>query len=670
MNNHLNIRYLVGVVLFLHCMGSVFGQYALPRTPISEKQKLSTEIPTIELPRYSKEDIIKAQNFASERGMTPIIGVGYPMDLDMQRHGTWEELRDGSRVWRLRIIASGAPGIKLICDQFYMPEASSLYFYPPDKAGIYGAYTSLNHLEGEGFVTGFLKGEEIIIEYNEPPSLVKGREEPQFRVTDVAYNDIDFNTNEFGDDCHNNVNCNPWSGGWCNEIRSAIKLEMIVEDVDGEINGIPGQLFLASCSGGLVNNEREDFDPLILTASHCINMENQSDPDFPKVMPERWLVYYNWNSPVCVSTMGNDRMTTRGVDILEMTESILCNDPDMALIRIFDPMSITFGVPSTIWNYNVFFAGWNRNDRETFPSDNVVGIHHPAGDVKKISSGEITGEPGECFRVSPTDGSWENGSSGSPLFAEDHRLIGVLSSGRSWPEPNCDTRVKFSQLREAWNELDLDAHLGSSMTLNGIDPIGACQDDLTLFGFFWPGNDWNAQNQITIQAGNTIVASPTPQFESLITDSPGGLGLTNNSDYVFRAGNSVSLRAGFHAESGNRFRAEIGACQGFEGCGFNYQERIASGNPEIKVEQVVQTLVEEEVDFVIFPNPAHSILNIKGQGITHIEVFSLFEKEIPVKILETTEDQYVISVQSLRPGSYFVKIYSEEQIHVAKWMKL
>lgn len=76
----------------------------------------------------------------------------------------------------------------------------------------------------------------------------------------------------------------------------------------------------------------------------------------------------------------------------------------------------------------------------------TIGIHHPSGDVKKISKDtnpptsinhpNITGCPtsniaGTHWQVIWDEGVTEGGSSGSPLFNSDHKIIGQLHGGSS-----------------------------------------------------------------------------------------------------------------------------------------------------------------------------------------------------------------------------------------------
>ena len=88
-------------------------------------------------------------------------------------------------------------------------------------------------------------------------------------------------------------------------------------------------------------------------------------------------------------------------------------------------------------SYNVFYAGWSRAKVAPF---NVTGIHHPSGDVKKISlyngltqAAAWNELPNHFHWMIPTwtKGITEPGSSGSPLFDNHGRVVGHLHGGQS-----------------------------------------------------------------------------------------------------------------------------------------------------------------------------------------------------------------------------------------------
>ena len=89
-------------------------------------------------------------------------------------------------------------------------------------------------------------------------------------------------------------------------------------------------------------------------------------------------------------------------------------------------------------DFNVYWAGWDHSGAD---ATNATAIHHPNTDEKRISfeyhpttvtSYLGTTVPGDGTHVRITDwdlGTTEPGSSGSPLFDQNHRIIGQLHGG-------------------------------------------------------------------------------------------------------------------------------------------------------------------------------------------------------------------------------------------------
>jgi hypothetical protein len=109
-------------------------------------------------------------------------------------------------------------------------------------------------------------------------------------------------------------------------------------------------------------------------------------------------------------------------------------------------------------SYNVFYAGWDS--RANTPAD-VVCIHHPAGDVKKIStatniSSGTWGAPGYHWRVTwmateTNHGVTEGGSSGSPIFNDNKHIVGQLTGGGSFcTSPNSPDF--FGKMDKNWDD--------------------------------------------------------------------------------------------------------------------------------------------------------------------------------------------------------------------------
>ncbi len=112
------------------------------------------------------------------------------------------------------------------------------------------------------------------------------------------------------------------------------------------------------------------------------------------------------------------------------------NTSDFALMEMDD---------SPLGDERFAWLGWDRSG--TAPTSGT-GIHHPSGDVMKISfdndaipetvQGSTSGGINHWY-VDIDDGTLEHGSSGSPLFNQDDRVVGQLHSGY----PGCHSSNQF-----------------------------------------------------------------------------------------------------------------------------------------------------------------------------------------------------------------------------------
>ena len=455
-------------------------------------------------------------------------GENIPVSFDLNNSGIWDVLPRGDRIWRLGIKCPGAYTINLTFDNYHLPHGATLFVYNIDKTQVIGAFTDYNNREDSVFATTLVMGEEIIIEYYEPPQPAFAGELHLNRVTH-GYRDSFGYIKSFGQSgsCNNNVHC-PEAATWQNQVRAACML------VSGG-NGF--------CSGALVNNTSQDGTPYILTANHCYSN------------PSTWVFWFNWESPTCQNPLTPPPYNS----ISGATLKARYTDSDFCLVQ----MSST--PPSS---YNVYYAGWNRAD---IAATSGAGIHHPSGDIKKISysdspftSDTWNGTPADShWRVNWSDGVTEPGSSGSPVFDQFHHEVGQLHGGPSacggsqlW-----DFYGKFAM---SWNHgttpatrlrdwLDPTGIAGD--TLNGFDPnlipvvhtlaatditvtsatVNATVNPngwATMYHFDW-GTSVNFGNTTPSQsAGSGFTSIPVNAFLT---------GLTGGSQYFFRVvGTTVS----------------------------------------------------------------------------------------------------------------------------------
>ncbi|KAF9936507.1 hypothetical protein BGZ67_002276 [Mortierella alpina] len=194
------------------------------------------------------------------------------------------------------------------------------------------------------------------------------------------------------------------------------------------------------CTGALINNVNQDGRQLFLTAAHCTKFPDTS----------AHIVMFNHEKLLCGAGPGevNEHDTAQGLVKLGTYA-----DSDYTLYEIVEP------IPDA---YNLYLSGWSaqpqapssqprpprppagqEGDPELAPTPRIpiVGIHHPSGDSKKISFFYNGTLPKACWTECTSqekfhwqiprwdEGTTEPGSSGSPLFNTDKRIIGQLHGG-------------------------------------------------------------------------------------------------------------------------------------------------------------------------------------------------------------------------------------------------
>ncbi|MFK7968777.1 MAG: T9SS type A sorting domain-containing protein [Bacteroidia bacterium] len=425
--------------------GLSYAQIASPEPAQSMRYRLP-KAPSHTLSPIPIQQLLEEDQAEQGKNIPPRFGHPIPFSTDLKNHGLWTVLPDGGRVWRLRIVARGAYSINFVFDEFYLPEGGTMHAYNDDRTYRVGAFTSANHQPDGKFATAPIKGEAITIELFEPAA---HRGESRLRLASAVhayvdlFEDADRVSRQFGTSgrCNNDVACK--GTGWEDQISS---VGMIIVGTS------------RSCSGAIVNNTLGDGRPYFLTADHCLN-----GPVAPGTYLSTWVFVFNYESPTCNGPDGSLRQSITGG-----TLQARFFDSDFALIEMTSPPPAS---------YNVTYAGWDKRDIAATAS---TAIHHPSSDVKKISfnndthvSGPgLSGVPNSHWRVTEwEDGTTEGGSSGSPIFDQNKRVVGQLNGG----DASCDS----SHLQDDYGKLSMSWDGGGnsrSRLSDWLDPTRSGDD--------------------------------------------------------------------------------------------------------------------------------------------------------------------------------------------------
>ncbi len=369
--------------------------------PESWKNQLS-EITPHKLPEINSKSLTEEDKINDEQNLPYRFGYSFSTNFNIHQSGTWDELPNGGKVWRMRFQAKGALSVNFLLEDFNIPQGANLYIYNNERTDIIGAYDFQQNNEDNILSTWLVQGEDIWIEYYEPKKVAN---QGNFTITKVVHGYR--SENSFKD----NKNLN--SSGPCNH-----DVDCPIGDLDQHKDNVKKSVALllvnnnSFCTGVLVNNTNNDGKPYLLTANHCFSN------------PAAWSFRFNWISPnpVCGSNASSQNSTNFNT-ISGASLKARRFQTDFCLVEINN------NIPP---HWDVVYAGWDRTDN--IPN-RTFGVHHPAGDIMKVcrdddAPGKLNQGGELVWRVFNWElGVTQGGSSGSPLFDEDGRVVGQLWRG-------------------------------------------------------------------------------------------------------------------------------------------------------------------------------------------------------------------------------------------------
>lgn len=255
--------------------------------------------------------------------------------------------------------------------------------------------------------------------------------------------------------------------GTCNVDTSCRVSELGPHFVDAK-NAVAHMQFVIGggtyiCSGTLLaDTVPSSQTPYFYSANHCFST-SEGAPDSAQVqaVANTLNTFWNYEATSCRSGIAaSSTQLTGGAAYLYSDER-----SDAMLLRLNQT------APA-----GAFFAGWTA--APLAPSGAILGIHHPRGDVKKVSSGQHVSTSPDMHSVAWTSGTTEGGSSGSALFtlgARGYELRGGLYGG----EASCANTGSVSNTanRDHYSRFDvvfprIQQYLASEPVLrNGAEPL-------------------------------------------------------------------------------------------------------------------------------------------------------------------------------------------------------
>ena len=396
------------ILLSLFISLSAYSQVTNEGRPASWSLNSLPEVSPVIMPEFDLKKLQEEDKANESRKDMPWrYGYEFMVDHNLSDSGNWYTMANGDRIWRIRFTSRGAKTMNFLFSDFYMPAGAKVYLYNNDKSDLLGAYDAKQNNENRVLGTWLVKGEDIWIEYFEPAA-VSGQGKLEIFKVVHGYRTAGSVAKSPDDDLNSSGNCN-------------YDVDCFMADINGlkDINKKAVGLIIVDdssfCTGALVNNTSNDGTPYFLTAEHCYSN------------PANWSFRFNWISPdpVCAQNTNSTNTdeyyeTVSGAVLRAKREA-----SDFCLVEI------TSDLPD---EWDLVWAGWNRSET---PAESTFGIHHPSGDIMKacrdLQSPNIDNSDGQfMWEVENWDlGVTEGGSSGSPLFDEEGRVIGQLFGGAS-----------------------------------------------------------------------------------------------------------------------------------------------------------------------------------------------------------------------------------------------
>lgn len=408
------ILYLVFLLLVAN---SIFAQVSTNfniSTPISVNGKFGKVYEQkidLELTARNIEVLVEAERLEKSQSLNTKrlkIATPVPIDISLDKLINWTSDNEFA-YGKYTIKLTSAFSASINFDKFYLPKGTEMFIYNENGEMITGPITENENNQKRKWGSWVYKGEFITIEIKTP---IVSLNELELHSNNVAYGYKEIyksiKAGGFGRSgpCNINVVC-PTGVGWESE-RNSVSL---ILDAGG------GYVF----SGALIMNTCGTNQPYVLTANHVYDGNT-----------EGWRFAFQEWSPTCPNPGTN-------------VTNVMYNGSTLRARNAASDFCLVELITTPPANSGLHYSGWSRI---ATPATQATGIHHPSGDVMKISranSGVTVGSYGGTVNqhwqanwslqfngagqfVTPVT---EPGSSGSPLFDQNRRIIGQLSGGPS-----------------------------------------------------------------------------------------------------------------------------------------------------------------------------------------------------------------------------------------------
>lgn len=333
----------------------------------------------------------------------------------------WHSTPQGGQAFAFLVTSPEAQALRLGLWVGAIPDKAMVTFYSPDKRQVFAVSgadikaTLQRNLDAgetgedaETYWSPLIDGETLLMDVELPPGTDVGTLEMAApRLSHFFQSPLSGNLFQ------------PKAAGTCNlDVSCYPDLNPLSGTTAKMVFTKSGSSYL--CTGTLMNDkDASSWVPYFLSANHCFSTQS---------VASTLQTYWFYRSSSCGGPPGSYQTLTGGATLLYATAST-----DTLFVRLLN------SPPS-----GAYFAGWTAGLPQMDIA--VTGVHHPAGDLQKVSFGNLKGycvdhNGADCsttdasnakfYKVIWANGVTEGGSSGSGIFNSDARLIGTLYGGYS-----------------------------------------------------------------------------------------------------------------------------------------------------------------------------------------------------------------------------------------------
>lgn len=422
---------IVAILLCCFSLINAFGQQSLPLS-FSQKKAGFDEIP-VKILAPIPQKLISRQK--TQRPIASFLkmkefGTAIKTNIIIGDEGRADTIGNNI-IRRIMVKSTGAKslGLKLTVEGIYSFDSRKIFIYTPDRQLVFSTLSRIN--DGSSIVLPTIPGDGAIVEVVDSTG-----SNARFTISEVVHGDFNpLKVYDIGKDisqsCNVDIAC-PQGADWQLEKNGVVKIE--IRDANST--------FL--CTGVLINNTANNRKPYVLTANHCIGTAARA---------QNSIFYFGYEKKEC----GKEAIVQgQSISGSTLRATGFNSRLDFSLVELSQAPPQSF---------KPYFAGWDIR-KNPFTSPGATCLHHPNGDVKKISISNLSPIVGdykaELDPYAPFDskshwritkwnvGSTESGSSGSPLFNSNHLVTGDLSGGSA----SCDNPADdyFSAINRAWSD--------------------------------------------------------------------------------------------------------------------------------------------------------------------------------------------------------------------------